>query len=607
MIALLDNLKTHLPFTLLDISLLREIESTAQIAYYPDESVLIKSEQIPQSLFYIIKGTVEAREDDILIDVYHQDDTFGGIELIENQPSSYHYIVTEELICYEIPSKTFLKLSNKNQAFKAYFFSSIIERMEMLKTKKEHGSVADMMVSRIDSTVLNHATIVSAKTPIIDALRKMEAENAVAVLVENDNGYGIVTDTNFRHFILHKDEENLETIDQIQTHPIISIDDDSLMFNVLLLMTEYSIKHLPVFDSQQKFLGILELVDLLSFFSNQSHLITVQMDGAKDLDAVVSAAKRVSKMIGALHSKGVKSRYIAKLVAEIKKKMYGKLFELILPKEWKENSVLALLGSEGREEQILRTDQDNALVFVDGFKPQNQAEITEQFIKVLDAIGFPRCEGNIMIINPKWCKSFSEYKKDIHEWIEHPSPDKLMDMAIFFDSMPVAGVSQLHTDLQSYLFSEVRKHTTVLTHFARSIENFESPLGIFSQFTTDKGHQNEIDIKKGALFALVHGVRSLALEHGIEKTNTTLRIKALNDLGYMNKDDARDILEALEVINRLRLHAQLDKLERGKTMDNYISLTSLSKLEKDVLKEALKTVEKFKKQVSYHFHLSSVS
>ena len=608
MIALLDNLKKHLPFKLLnDTQILKYIETTAQIAYYPDETILIKSNQIPSSLFFIIKGSVEAREDETLIDVYHHDDTFGGIELIENQPSKFNYIVTQELICYEIPPNAFLSLCAKDREFKSYFFSSIIERMEMLKSKKEHGDVADMMVSRIDSSLLNSATIVSASTPIIDALRQMEEQKAVAVLVENDNGYGIVTDTNFRHFILHKEEQNLQTIEQIQTHPIISIEDDSLMFNVLLLMTQHSIKHLPVFDTQKNFLGILELIDLLSFFSNQSHIITVQMDSAESLDAVIVASLRVSQMVGALHSKGVKSRYIAKLVAEIKKKMYSKLFALILPKQWQENSTLLLLGSEGREEQILRTDQDNAIIFKDGFTPQNQDEITQNFIEVLDKIGFPRCEGDIMIINPKWCKSFSGYKKDIHDWIEHPTPAKLMDMAIFFDSISVAGESHLHKELLDYLFVQVNNQKSILSHFARSIENFDSPLGLFSQFTSQKGHNNEIDIKKGALFALVHGVRSLALEYNITKTNTTLRIKALNDIGYMSKEDATNILEALEVINRLRLHSQLDKIQKGKKMDNYIVLTSITKLEKDVLKEAIKTVEKFKKQVSYHFHLSSVS
>ena len=133
-------------------------------------------------------------------------------------------------------------------------------------------------------------------------------------------------------------------------------------------------------------------------------------------------------------------------------------------------------------------------------------------------------------------------------------------------------------------------------------------MGLFSRFiSSDKAHKNEIDIKKGALFAIVHGVRALALEHGIHKTNTTQRIKALNDIGYMNKEDARDLLETLEILNTLRLHAQLEKLEAKEEVNNYICLRTLGKLERDTLKEALKTVESFKKRVSYHFHLSMVS
>ena len=97
------------------------------------------------------------------------------------------------------------------------------------------------------------------------------------------------------------------------------------------------------------------------------------------------------------------------------------------------------------------------------------------------------------------------------------------------------------------------------------------------------------------------------MEHGIHKTNTTQRIKALNDIGYMNKEDAHDLLETLEVLNTFRLHAQLEKLETEKEVDNYICLKTLGKLERDTLKDALKTVENFKKRVSYHFHLSMVS
>ncbi|MEA1879365.1 MAG: putative nucleotidyltransferase substrate binding domain-containing protein [Campylobacterota bacterium] len=147
-----------------------------------------------------------------------------------------------------------------------------------------------------------------------------------------------------------------------------------------------------------------------------------------------------------------------------------------------------------------------------------------------------------------------------------------------------------------------------MPHFTRAIDTFESPLGLFSRFiSNDKEHKNEIDIKKGALFALTHGIRALALEHGIHKTNTTERIKALNDIGYMTKEDASELIETLEIINTLRLHAQLEKSENAIAINNYISLKSLSKLERDTLKEALKIVDTFKKRIAHHFHLSIVS
>ena len=608
MIALLDNLKTYLPFSLLDNKDLQIIEESAQIAYYPENTVLINENEIPSTFYLIIKGIVEAKDSEELIDIYHNDDVFGGIELIENQPSKYQYRVGEELICYEIPQEVFLELCQNNSEFKNYFFSSIVERMDMLKERKESAKMADMMLTRVDDTILRTACIVEHDMPVIEALRKMEEVKAVALLVKNESGYGIVTDADLRKYILRHKQNTVTTISQIQTYPVISVVEGELLFNVLLLMTGRSIKHLPVFNEQKEVIGILELIDLLSHFANQSHIIHVQIEKASDLQTVIDASKRIDIMIKTLHLKGVKSRYIAKLVSEMHKKMYAKLFELIFPKEWHDRCTLILLGSEGRGEQILKTDQDNGIIFEDGFEPKDQDEVTRKFTETLDEIGFPRCKGNVMVINPKWAKSAKVYKEDIRRWITNPGKDDLIDMAIFYDTFAVAGEVSIFKELRDYLMEQIKQYKAFLPHFARAIESFESPLGLFSRFVSkDKGHKDEIDIKKGALFALIHGVRALALEHGIHKTNTTERIKALNDIGYMSKEDAEDLLEALEIINTLRLHAQLEKLEKDKEIDNYISLTALSKLERDTLKEALKTVEEFKKVVSYHFHLSMVS
>lgn len=607
MITLVENLKAHLPFSILDKKEYDRIEKEVQIAYYPNDTLLIRKDEIPQTLFVVIKGTVEVLDDnEEHIDIYQTNDTFGGIEIIKDQPSAYSYMVTEELICFELPKASFLDICSSSKQFSNYFFSSIVERIDMLKEKKEYASMSDLMIARLDDSILHKGVVTDPNVPIVKALKRMDEEGVSCLLVENDEGYGIVTDADFRYYILHKEEKSLENISQIQTYPAISIKKEELLFNVLLLMTEHSIKHLPVLDENNRVIGILELVDLLSFFSNQSHLITVQMERAKDIESVIDAAKRLDVMIGALHAKGVKSRYIAKLVSEINKKMYSKLFEMIIPHAWKEKCTLVLLGSEGRGSQILRTDQDNALVFEEGFMPPDAASVTQRFIEALDEIGFPRCEGDIMMINPKWCKPIEAYKEDIYDWIEAPTYEKFLDMAIFFDSAPVAGKKTLHTELIDYLFDKVEQKNSVLMHFARAIETFESPLGLFSQFVHAKGHKNEIDIKKGALFALIHGVRSLALEQKIRATNTTARIKELNNAGFLSKEDATEMIEALEILNTLRLHSQLEQLAKGKQIDNYISLEKIGKMERDLLKEALKTVNKFKKVVSYHFHLSVV-
>jgi len=606
-ITLFENVKTHPPFTLLNKKECDRIESDAQIAYYPNDNLLIDKDQIPQNLFVVIKGIVEVVDDSgEHIDMYHTHDTFGGIEIIEDRPSVYDYKVTEELICFEIPKASFLELCESNKAFKHYFFSSIVERIELLKEKKEYASVSDLMIARLDESILHKGCVIAPNVSIVEALKRMDEEGASCLLVQHDEGYGIVTDADFRYYILQKEEKSLEKISQIQTYPAISIKNGELLFNILLLMTEHSIKHLPVLDEENHVLGVLELIDLVSFFSNQSHLITVQMERAQKLESVVAAAKRLDVMIGALHAKGVKSRYIAKLVSEINRKMYIKLFEMIIPHAWHDKCTLILLGSEGRAAQILRTDQDNALIFEEGFMPEDGPSVTKRFIEVLDEIGFPRCEGEIMMINPKWCKPIESYKEDIYRWIEEPNYENFMDMAIFFDSTPVAGKLSLHTELIDYLLSKVEQTPSILMHFARAIETFESPLGLFSQFVHDKEHKNAIDIKKGALFALIHGVRALALEYKIRATNTTVRIKELNNSGFLSKEDATDLMEALEIFNTLRLHSQLEQLAKGEKIDNYISVVNMGKLERDLLKEALKTVNKFKKVVSYHFHLSVV-
>ena len=603
MVSLFNNLKTHLPFSYLSESELKLIEQNANIVYFKEESKVISTNKMPDAIYYIIKGIVEVVEGLESVDILYENDTFDGTSLLKNTLPKANYIVKEELIAYEIPKEIFLKLCSQNNNFKNYFFATIVEKIELIQKERAKEQELDTLMARVDAIRLKKVAIVEPNISVKEALELMKSQNAIALLVKNKDGYGIVTDADFREYILNS--EHISTISQIQSYPIISATKDELLFNIQLLMSKNSIKHIPIIEDKEV-LGVVEIADILSYFSNQTHILTSSMQNATSLESVIDIAKSLHNTIKVLHSRGIKARYIARVVSEINKKMYQKLFEFIFPKEWQENASLVLLGSEGRGEQIVRTDQDNALIFKDGYEPKDIAYYTQKFVSALDSIGYPRCSGNVMVINPKWAKSLQEYKDDIKSAIDTPNEEAMLDLAIIYDSFSVSGNKELLLELKRYLFDRVNSNKSFLAHFAKPIESFESPLGLFSRFITEPGHKDEIDIKKGAIFALIHGIRVLALEHNITKTNTTQRIKELNNIGYFNKELATSLIEALEVLNSIRLHSQLQKLQNNQEVDNYVNLKELTKIKQDSLKEAIKEVEKFKKLIIYHTKLEFI-
>ena len=607
MTELLKNLHPHPPFSLVDEKAFILLEHSMQIAYYPDDAVLIDQGGVCDRVYIVIKGAVESFRDEEVVNIYHENDIFGGEEILKEQPSKERYLVTQELICYELEKEPFLQLCENYPSFKEYFFSSIIQKIELIKQKKEFASMSDIMLARVERSILHKPCVVAHDMPIKEALQIMQDQGVNSLLVKNIKGYGIVTDADLRYFILNEERKNLKVISDIQSYPILSLREGAYLFSALLFMTKNSIKHMPILDDEENILGSLELIDIMSFFSNQSYLLSTQIDKASSIEEVVDAASRLDIMISSLYTKGVKSRYIAKLVNEINTKMYNKLFMLIFPESWRGKMALLLLGSEARAEQILRTDQDNAIIFEDGFEPKDAEKYCDIFYDTLEKIGYPRCAGNVMLTNPKWRQSLNGYKHAINEWIDNPIQKNLIDMATLFDSRVIAGREDFHKILIDYMFESTANSANIIRYFAKPIESFESALGLFSQFVTATGeHKNEIDIKKTALFLIVHGARVLALENGIRTTNTYDRIKELNNLGFLNREDSRDILQALIAINTLRLGAQLKKRENGELIDNYVSIENMGKMDKDMLKDALKTAEKFKQIVSYHFKLSSL-
>jgi CBS domain-containing protein len=213
-----------------------------------------------------------------------------------------------------------------------------------------------------------------------------------------------------------------------------------------------------------------------------------------------------------------------------------------------------------------------------------------------------------MVSNPAWSQPLKTFKEAIFHWLEYPHHNALMNLAIFYDANAVAGDDNLLQMAKDYLFALLTSNNSYYSHFAKPTLSFETPLSLFANFIVEKSqHKDQLDIKKGGIFPIVHGIRSLALEQRLTLTNTMDRINALKDKGLFDKTFADELVEALGFMISLRLQAELDQIRFNQPYNNYISPSNLNKLERDLLKESLKIVNEFKKFITYHYKLNMVS
>ncbi|MBN2816813.1 MAG: cyclic nucleotide-binding/CBS domain-containing protein [Campylobacterales bacterium] len=590
------------PFELLSSVELDRLMQKIDIAYYTKDTLLF-SKSIPSIAFYIIiKGSVNEYIDDELHNVYTQGDSFDADALIYETTQS-RFIVAEDLICYEIKKEDFLELM-QNKKIQSFFLRDFVSRHQHLKEYEAQSELTPFLMSKVSDIYLHSACVVDEDESIISSLEKMKEYGARVIVVKGTlDNYSIVTDSNLINNLLLGDVSKEEKIETIATHGIVSIEVTDFLFNALLLMTHKSVKRLVVTD-EGKIVGILEQIDLLSYFANHSHLIAVQIDKAKNLSELSEVQSDLRNLILTLHAKGVKVRYITKLVSTLNEKMYKKLFNMFVDKELQQSAALVLMGSEGRGEQSIKSDQDNALIVADGVDVALYEEPMLQLNAALIQLGYPKCEGNVMVSNTFWRRNVKAYKELIDSWPTTLNEENLQNMSIFLDTKCVAGDLNLLSELREYLFNSFSARKDVLAHAAKGLLNFETPLSIFSGFVLEKSHGNELDLKKGGIFALVHGIRILSLEHKVDKTNTIERIKALNNKNVLDKAFATELIESFDTLLSIRLKAMLEAKESGE--GNYINPQKLEKNQRDLLKDSFKVVNKFKKFMSFHFHLDMV-
>jgi CBS domain-containing protein len=589
------------PFNKLNNTQLDLCMKAIDIAYYPKNTIIVSPNKIQDCFFIIIKGEVEEFNNDELIAIYEHQDSFDADTLIYNKTNNT-FKVSDDLICYELEKKIFLELLADNKKFNNFYLKNLSSKLQSLKKQEYTNDMSIFMVSKVCDLYLNKICLVDESTSIKDAIIKSIEYKTSTVVVKNGDDYGVITDSLLKKDVLLTSLSLDTKVSQIAKFPFLCVNEDDFLFNVLLLLTENTIKRVGVMKNNI-LIGTIEQIDILSYFANHIHLIATQINKAQTISELKKASQDIEISVKSLFIKSVATTYIAKMVSELNSKIFKKLFELIFPIDLQESCCLVIMGSEGRSEQILKTDQDNGLIISNLVDEKQYEKYTNKMIEALIDFGFPKCEGNIMVSNPFWCKQENKYSKQLDIWLDANNMEDYMNLAIFFDSKYIAGNKNYLVKLKKELFDKVKNKNIFMAFFANATIAFDTPIGMFSKIKTHKGF---VDLKKGAIFAIVHGVRSLSLENNIQELSTIARIKQLNNMNIINRELSSELIEAFGLLLRLKLQGQIAKLNKAEKINNEIDIKSLSKIQRDMLKDSFVIVNKFKEFITNHFKLNNI-
>jgi len=588
------------PFDRLSPDEQQKFTGSLDLGVYPKDTVVLGRDEPADCLFVVMKGLVQERHGGEAVAAYGPGDAFD-LRALFGRGQNHSFVAVEDTVCHLVPRPVLVELARVNPAFGEYVCEDFAKRLRTLANERSNREMAALTMARIRQAYLHPAIFVEATATLRDAALAMKTQQASSVLVRDGDRTGIITGTDLRDRVVLDGKPVTTPVGPLARYDLITLDRDELLFNALILMTKHSVRRIVITEGGA-IVGVLEQIDLLSTLSNYSQVIALQVDRAADADDLRKASADIVDLIRTLHTTGVKVPFIADLVTELNRKIFRRLFELLAPSDLVENSCLLVMGSEGRGEQLLKTDQDNGLILRDGYRCPDLAAITAEFTRHLVEFGYPLCPGNIMLSNPEWAKPLAAYKDAIFHWIHRPDEAAQLNLAIFYDAASVAGDAGLLDEAKGYLLARLSDNQGFFSHFARPTLAFDTPSGLFAGLFERKS-AHAVDIKKAGIFPIVHGIRALALEKHMAETNTVERIWALADKRVIDRSLAGELAEAFTLLSTLRLKARIDAAHEVK-IDNTVRPAEMTKLDRDQFNDCLAVVKTFKEFISYHFHLN---
>jgi PAS domain S-box-containing protein len=449
-------------------------------------------------------------------------------------------------------------------------------------------------------------------TPISRAADIMTRNDfsAIAITTEEGEVVGLVSDHDLRERVVQASLDTQRPVYEIMSSPVIFISDTAMIYEALLLMREKRARHLVVRNSDDKVVGMIRNLELVRIHHYSAAVLSREIQRANSLDAIVDSHRRLAPVVSSLVSAGAKPVNIGRTISAVSDSIVERVINLAMedlglpPADF----TFLVMGSQGREEQTLFTDQDNAIIYSQP-EEENPIKVKDYFLKLSERIcndlhiaGFNLCTGNMMASNPDLNLSLDEWKKSFTQWISVPESQELLQFNILFDFRGAFGDEKLPQLLKSHINQVLENNPAFFLHLARNTLKYRPPLGMMGQIVTGSSSAtpHTFNIKE-AMLPIVNFARLYALKHGIDEVNTIRRLDELKHVGELREDNHKVLVQAYNYMMEMRYKHQTMRINDGHSPDNSINPKKLTEIELGMIKEAFSQINMIQKKVSFDF------
>ena len=487
--------------------------------------------------------------------------------------------------------------------------------------KQEAGREAQ--IDRLQSSLLflhepiarlgREAVVCSLDTSIAQLAQRMTERQMTAALIASDTGavIGIVTDHDLRARVLAQNIALSAPVHTIMSAPLTKIPEHALIYEALLRMEEKGVRHLAVEDRNGQIISVIDSKSLIQFQRYGPIVLSREILRAATPADVVSSCERTAPLVKTLMDSSARPRPVTNMLASICDAATARLIQLAIDDLGPPPVPFAFIamGSQGRQEQTLLTDQDNGIIYAPPAAASLDS-IGNYFLQLgarvcsdLDRAGYTLCRGQVMASNPRWCRSLPDWIAGFNEWVQKAEPQEVIDLGIFFDFRTVYGEVELAQELRRHIHAALQDKPAFYHHFAQNALTFKPPFRLPGNIYLGGGateHAGEINLKD-AMMPMVSFARLYALRHQINQTHTLERIEALAERGVILPASRDEISAAYDFLMQLRLTNQLAALQAGRPANNLIHPSKLGYIQQELLKQAFAQIAAVQKKISYDF------